>query len=210
MARWGFPLWILQVRLNLILMKNFLFLSFLLIFKSSVSQLKLVCDYNPEWSYNWFHNKINLNIKSNVIYSIGKNVSGDYMVMVSNKCDTTYSEIKIKKPKDKNEYHLLISDLDECQTSFLDLFDDEWHINLESPLSFIIFPNPTKSMLNFRVYRGISSTYQITIYDHLGKKVIEKTLNKEDQIDISFLSKGMYIFEAVSDNSKKCEIFIVQ
>ena len=189
-------------------MKSLLFIIF--IFKLSFSQLKLICEYNPKWSYTWFCNNVNLNVNSNIIYSIGRDVSGNYKVMVSNECDTTYSEIKIKKTKDKNEYYLSVSNLDECQNSLLDLFDDSWYMELESPLSFIIFPNPTKTILNFRVYRGTSSNYQITIYDQLGKKVIEKTLSSEDEIDVSLLSKGIYIFEVISDNHKKCEIFNIQ
>lgn len=191
-------------------MKNLLFIIFLFIFKTSISQLKLVCEHDPKWSYVWFCDNVDLKVNSNVLYSIGRNVSGDYKVMVSNGCDTVYSEIKIKKPKDKNEYLLPVPNLNECPTTFLDLFDDEWHMNLESPLSFIIFPNPTKTILNFRVYRGTSSTYHITIYDQLGKKVIEKDLNKEDQLDVTLLSKGMYIFEVISDNSKKQEMLNIQ
>lgn len=179
-------------------MKNFLFLIFLFVFKSSDSQLKLVCEYNPKWSYSWFCNNVDLRINSNILYSIGKNVSGTYKVIVSTSCDTAYSEIEIKKPQDNNKYQLMISNLDECP--------DELHIN-EAVFSFIVFPNPTTTILNFRAYQGISSIYKITIYDQIGKKIIEKNLNSEDQIDVSLLSKGMYVFEVVSDNSKKCKRF---
>ena len=171
-----------------------------------LSQIKIVCEYNSEWSYDWYHNNVFLNINTNVLYSIGSNVSGNYQVVITNKCDTTYQRIHIKNPKDKNTYHLKKIYIDSCRQI---LFDDIWYNELESDLSFIIFPNPAKNLLNFRIYRGNSSMYQIKIYDSFGKRIIQKEVIGDSQIDITNLSKGIYIFEVTSNNSKKSQILII-
>jgi hypothetical protein len=171
-----------------------------------LSQIKIVCEYNSEWSYDWYHNNVFLNINTNVLYSIGSNVSGNYQVVITNKCDTTYQRIHIKNPKDKNTYHLKKIYIDSCRQI---LFDDVWYNELESDLSFIIFPNPAKNLLNFRIYRGNSPIYQIKIYDSFGKKIIQKKVIGDSQIDITNLSKGIYIFEVTSNNSKKFQILII-
>jgi hypothetical protein len=187
-------------------MKNFLF--FILFLNSTLilSQIKLVCEYNLEWQYEWYHNDKNLGITTNVLYSIGKDVSGEYKVIITNDCDTKYQVINIKNKEDKNTYYFKNFSILSCNQI---LYNDEWYNELQSDLAFIIFPNPAKDLLNFRVYRGSSSFYKIIIYDYLGKKVIEKELNGDGNIDISSLSKGTYHFEVLSEKSKKSEILII-
>lgn len=171
-----------------------------------LSQIKIVCEYNSEWKYDWYHDSVFLDINTNVLYSIGNNVSGNYQVVISNKCDTSYQSIYIKNPKDKNTYLFENIDIVSCKQT---LFDEKWYNELESELSYIIFPNPAKNLLNFRVYRGYSSFYQIKIYDQLGRKIIEEELNGDSQIDIMCLSKGTYIFEVISEKTKKSKILII-
>lgn len=171
-----------------------------------LSQIKIVCEYNSEWTYDWYHDNVALGIETNILYSIGNNVSGNYRVVITNKCDTSYQEIYIKNPKDKNTYHFKDIDIALCQPS---LFDENWYTELESELSFIIFPNPAKNLLNFRIYRGNSPIYQIKIYDQFGKIIIQKEVIGDSQIDITSLSKGIYIFEVTSNNSKKSQILII-
>lgn len=171
-----------------------------------LSQIKIVCEYNSDWQYNWYHDSVFLDINTNVLYSIGNNVSGNYQVVITNKCDTVYQTINIKNPKDKNTYYFNNIYIVSCKQT---LFDEIWYNELESNLSFIIFPNPAKNLLNFRIYRGNSQLYQIKIYDSFGKRIIQKEVIGDTQIDITNLSKGIYIFEVISDNSKKSQILII-
>ena len=151
-------------------MKNLFLLLSLFITKLSTSQIEISTEYTPDWSYMWYHDGIELGISTNKLYSIGKDVSGKYSVRISNKCDTIHQDIVINKPKDKNKYKLRTVTLDECTT----LYTKEWHEKIDSPLEFIIFPNPTKEVINLRVYRGKSENYQVTIYDQLGRIILQK------------------------------------
>lgn len=191
-------------------MRNFLFIIFLLIFKLSNSQLKLVCEYNPNWSYNWFHDGFELKINTNILYSVGNNVSGHYKVVVNNLCDTVYNEIKIKKSRHKNEYNILVPELDECHTSFLDLFDEEWYLNLENPLAFIFFPNPSNDDINIRVYRTNSTEHSVIIHNTLGQIVFEDDIKKEDKISINNLEKGIYFLTVYNEKKQSTQVLKIE
>lgn len=98
--------------------------------------------------------------------------------------------------------------IDECLKD--EIYNEEWYQKLESELEFIIFPNPTREIINLRIYRGHSEYYLVNIYDQMGKLVLEKKSIKEDQINISNLSLGIYIFEVVSDDTRKCVLLNLQ
>lgn len=168
--------------------------------------MEISTEYNSNWNYSWFHNGIELNITSHKLYSIGKDVSGEYMVKISNNCDTIFKSINVKK-KIKSVYFIENGELKECQQS---IFTDEWHEKLDSHLEFIAFPNPTKQLVNVRIYRGQSDNYLVNVYDQLGKIILTKSISKEDQIDISNLSPGVYILEVTSDTTRKCEVLNIQ
>lgn len=191
-------------------MRNFLFIIFILFYKSSISQLKLFCEYNPDWSYTWFHDSVELKINSNVLYSVGKNVSGQYRVMVNNLCDTVYGEIKIKKPKDKNEYNILNYGPQQCSTPFLSLFDEEWYLNLENPLSFIFFPNPTNSDINIRVYRTNSTEHSVIIQNALGQTVFGCDIKTEVKISINNLEKGIYFLTVYNETKQSTQLLKIE
>lgn len=191
-------------------MKNLLLLSFFFLSAMSISQLELSAEYRPDCSYNWYHNQFDLGINTNTLHSIGKDVTGEYKVRIANSCDTIYQSIAITKTKDNKKYRLGRIDLKECETKLSDIYTEEWYQKLESQLEFIIFPNPTKEIINLRVYRGNSENYQVTIYDQLGKIILQKKSKAEDQIDIPYLSPGIYIFEVLNDKTKKCDILSVQ
>jgi hypothetical protein len=182
----------------------FLLLLSLFITNLSTSQIEISTEYNPDWSYMWYHDGIELGISKNKLYSIGRDVSGKYSVRISNECDTIHQDIVISKPKDKNKLRTVT--LDECNTS---LYTEEWYEKIDSKLEFIIFPNPTKEVINLRVYRGESENYQVIIYDQLGKVILKRKCKKEDQIDVSGLSTGIYIFEVTNDNIKKSELLFI-
>lgn len=75
--------------------------------------------------------------------------------------------------------------------------------DLESDSDISVYPNPTK---NF-VYLKMPSTENkstVTMFNVLGKQVLQQLIdNKNNQIDISSLSKGIYILNVKSDTKSK-------
>ena len=78
--------------------------------------------------------------------------------------------------------------------------DLNWFENLKIVLSvpnnekniISIFPNPTKNQLNFK---GLSESIEISVYDILGKTILNKTLNVNESLDVSKLQSGIYILK---------------
>lgn len=52
-----------------------------------------------------------------------------------------------------------------------------------------IFPNPTKDFLNFE---GLNTEINVTVFDVLGKQVIDKNLSVGEKLDVSVLVSGIY------------------
>ena len=57
-----------------------------------------------------------------------------------------------------------------------------------------VFPNPAKEFIKLK--RKSNSTITIFIYDLLGTIVVEKQLTADAEIDVSFLSPGIYFLKA--------------
>lgn len=53
-----------------------------------------------------------------------------------------------------------------------------------------IFPNPTKAILNFEGLNA--SSFEISIFDILGKRVLDKSIHNGETLDVSKLSNGVY------------------
>ncbi len=56
---------------------------------------------------------------------------------------------------------------------------------------FRIYPNPATSIINFKT--TISEDVSLSVYDLLGKEVINTTLNLDNSLDVSRLNRGVYI-----------------
>lgn len=72
--------------------------------------------------------------------------------------------------------------------------------------SFTLFPNPADTTTQVS-YSGVVTNYYIT--DLLGKTILEGNLSNQNIIDVSALSKGVYIFNAIQNEkaiSKKIVI----
>lgn len=66
-------------------------------------------------------------------------------------------------------------------------------------ISFEVFPNPSENRITISTKNNLLID-KINIYNQLGQKVLVKD-NVENTIDISNLTKGVYIIEMVSGNS---------
>ena len=71
-------------------------------------------------------------------------------------------------------------------------------VNNEELANFIIYPNPSNGATNISFTKKESSKVELTLYDLLGRKILEKYYKDPHQyfketIDLSHLSKGIYI-----------------
>lgn len=74
--------------------------------------------------------------------------------------------------------------------------------------NLIIYPNPTKSVLNLSTLENLSDTIY-TVFDMSGRRVLNSKLSS-NTIDVSGLSSGHYILRLMSGNSLKSQKFIKQ
>lgn len=75
--------------------------------------------------------------------------------------------------------------------------EDNLLINLK------ISPNPVKNSFKIQNLENSSATYLLQIFNILGKKVFEKQIVNETNIDISTLKKGIYFAKILNDKSSK-------
>ncbi len=71
---------------------------------------------------------------------------------------------------------------------------------VESDAQFQVFPNPVKELLFLKSFG--QTTGVIHIYSIDGKKVLEKNYIKDEYIDVSTLSRGVYIITLNSQAQK--------
>ncbi len=60
-----------------------------------------------------------------------------------------------------------------------------------------IYPNPTINILNFK---GFTDTFSVSIFDVLGKNVLNKTLEINQPLDVSHLMSGQYFVKFKNSN----------
>jgi hypothetical protein len=68
----------------------------------------------------------------------------------------------------------------------------------------ILYPNPTKGLLNI----GNENTNKIQVYDITGKRLAE--FEAVAQIDLSNLSKGIYLIKLLSDNGVMIDKIVIE
>lgn len=75
---------------------------------------------------------------------------------------------------------------------------------------FEISPNPASSQLNIKLADG-TSIAKVVVYDVLGKKVYDKTLNTMlSSIDVSKWNTGVYLVRLATDNKTVTKRFVKQ
>ncbi len=68
----------------------------------------------------------------------------------------------------------------------------------------IIYPNPSNGIINI----GNKNLNRIVVYDITGKKI--KELKASSQIDLSDVSKGIYLINLISDEGVTVNKIILQ
>ena len=81
--------------------------------------------------------------------------------------------------------------------------------DFKNNITFNISPNPVNSILNIQLSKNIVDG-NVTIFDILGKQILVKRLNQNNltQINVSNLSKGMYLVKVSSRNNTQTKRFI--
>jgi hypothetical protein len=69
---------------------------------------------------------------------------------------------------------------------------------------FVLFPNPANDILNIR---GIEGATKVKVVDLIGKLVVEKTINNNNQLNVSSLNNGVYLITIETDNLKETHKF---
>jgi uncharacterized repeat protein (TIGR01451 family) len=70
--------------------------------------------------------------------------------------------------------------------------------------NFMVYPNPASSLIQISLQHSTETLQNITIYDVLGKSVKEiEATNNEMNIDISTLSKGVYLVQITTESNLK-------
>jgi hypothetical protein len=68
------------------------------------------------------------------------------------------------------------------------------------------YPNPAHSEINFDFEKNYDNTYTFTIYNFLGKKMLElQKINPKNQVDLSEFLRGVYIFQLKDKNGRVIE-----
>ncbi|QAA82406.1 T9SS type A sorting domain-containing protein [Aequorivita sp. H23M31] len=72
---------------------------------------------------------------------------------------------------------------------------------------FRIYPNPAREQLTIEM-NDASSTYQVEIYDMLGKKVYNSEIQNKGQINVSSLASGTYLVKLNSNSQTSTVRFV--
>lgn len=103
-----------------------------------------------------------------------------------------YSYLDKNPYSDINYYRLKQIDIDG-NTKYSSIISVTFKKN---NLSLLVYPNPTKTKLNF----GEQLNGNMTIYNSLGQIVIKQNLNNASNINISGLSAGQYFLQLLEKN----------
>jgi len=72
--------------------------------------------------------------------------------------------------------------------------------------SFVFYPNPASNFVTISLKDNSNSISSITVYDLLGKMILQKTANDAvttDTVDLSSVNSGIYFIEVQSENNTK-------
>jgi len=88
-------------------------------------------------------------------------------------------------------------------TCYTDLGINNYHLN-----EMTVYPNPVSDILNIKFNNSIET--QIEIYNILGKRVLTKTMNQSQSINVENLNTGIYILKITQGNSSISKKLIKQ
>lgn len=90
------------------------------------------------------------------------------------------------------------------------IFDNEWYEKLDSDLEYIIFPNPSNSDVNIRIYRTSSLEHSVLIQNTIGQTVFKGNIKREDKVPISNLEKGVYFLTVYNEKKQLTQVLKIE
>lgn len=67
--------------------------------------------------------------------------------------------------------------------------------------NFVVYPNPTSSLLNLELKEGMEGQYEIV--DMIGRRILKNPINDRiSSIDISLFNKGIYLLRLLDENGQ--------
>ncbi len=75
---------------------------------------------------------------------------------------------------------------------------------------FSVYPNPAEDVLSVS-FNNTNSSKQVKLYNYMGKVVYQSSVNSKDEnIDMTNYSKGIYFIEVIVNNMKSTEKIVLQ
>jgi len=151
---------------------------------------------------------LNNDTYSDIIISNGGSNGDDIIWFESTGPGTYYSEVMISNAQ-AQVFGVAVADFDgdgdndlasiPFQDNAMFEYELNWFsnnliilgLNDNSLNKISIYPNPTSDKLNFK--SSLSEKFKVSVFDILGKKVIEESLNTNETLDVSKLHAGLYI-----------------
>jgi len=125
----------------------------------------------------------------------------------------------IALPDDTTTYTIYVTDANNCTSS------SQMTVNIDpcayiaenmTEFSFELYPNPcTDGKVNTAINGKVAGNYHISIYSVYGQLIYNKTLTSTSRswqgvIDVSGLSKGLYVIEIHNTFMKKFNKLVIQ
>ncbi len=86
---------------------------------------------------------------------------------------------------------------------------DNVSVNNVERIDYYMYPNPSNGIFNISLAKKEQTTF--TVFNHLGKKILESSTSElYNIIDLSGLSKGIYLLEISNGKTKQVEKLVLQ
>ena len=86
--------------------------------------------------------------------------------------------------------------------------EDTWSVDDVDPLDMRIYPNPVDG--NFvTILSPVNGTKYIQVFDIMGKRVMDTTINN-DTLDVSSINSGFYMIKVTIDGQSKISKLVVR
>ncbi len=105
---------------------------------------------------------------------------------------------------------LLFCTVSHSQSQDTTVFNQEWREKLQSPLEFIIYKNTNTGLYSVRVYRGDAIEHMLVIRDYYGNIIYSELMGVNGEIDLFFLSCGIYIVELHNDIAVRSQVLRIR
>lgn len=154
-------------------------------------------------------------VKTEVVRELGENIWGDIAVARTFSYDWYHKDLAYPVATYSNTHPVTKSDVVPRRSTLHYITDDldiveelvEEELEEETIRQDLIFPNPAESHINIL---SKDDAHQVEIYDMHGILVKVEDITHTKKIDISELSRGVYIVRLISDKNVYTEKFFLK